>query len=319
MEKHLDTIFMEPFHEKAATLLQVTTQTNVHTNAQLTAFEAEGRRNDGATFPMELNLSAFSQDGQLFCLMMVRDVTEQKRARERTDVQYAVTRVLASSKRMGETLQELLDAIGKTLHCTLGFFWNVDKKHHILLCKELWHTMSVVIDTAELSQRQISLSSTTEIPGIAYVQKKPVWISDVSSGQDLSRSSIALKYQPPGALAFPIVSDNEILGVFEFFMHKKQPVDRHLLDCLNTLGDHIGQFFKRKEYEKVHIKMNLGSCKTDIRGIWHPFVCLFARDGLYQRVIKAGCKGSPEYYYNGVHGGSRPVLYFQHPRQRSSV
>lgn len=107
--------------------------------------------------------------------------------------------------------------------------------------------------------------------------------------------------------------------VFELFMHKKQPVDRHLLDCLNTLGDHTGQFFKRKEYEKVHIKMKLGSCKTDIMGIWHPFVCLFARDSLYQRMIKAGCKGSPEYYYNGVHGGSRPVLYFQHPRQRSSV
>lgn len=177
------------------------------------------------------------------------------------------------------------------------------------------HVSSLITRQTELSPSR----KTAELNPLIRLQKKPVRISDVSSGHGRSRSSIVLKYQLPGVLAFPIVSDNEILGVFEFIMHKKQPVDRHLLDCLNTLGDHIGQFFKRKEYEKVHIKMKLGSCKTDIMGIWHPFVCLFARDGLYQRMIKAGCKGSPEYDYNGVHGGSRPVLYFQHPRQRSSV
>lgn len=255
MEQHLNTIFTEPFHEKVAAWLQDTVKTDGLSDSKLTAFEAEGQRNDGTAFPMELNLSTFYQDGQLFYLMLVRDFTEQKRAKQRTDVQYAVTRVLASSKRTGETIKELLDAIGETLNGTLGFFWDADKKNHILLCKEIWHTMSAVMDPAELSPHQISLSSTTEIPGIAYVQKKPVWVADVSSDPDLSRSSIAMKYQLPGVLAFPIVSDNEILGVFEFFMRKKQHVDTYLLDCLNTLGDHIGQFFKRKEFEEqlVHL------------------------------------------------------------------
>ena len=51
-------------------------------------------------------------------------------------------------------------------------------------------------------------------------------------------------------VAFSVVSEKEILGIFEFFSLQKQPVDAYLLDCLNTLGNHIGQFFKRKELEE---------------------------------------------------------------------
>lgn len=32
--------------------------------------------------------------------------------------------------------------------------------------------------------------------------------------------------------------------------YQQKPVDAYLLDCLNTLGNHIGQFFKRKESEE---------------------------------------------------------------------
>lgn len=255
IEKHLNTILAAPYHEKVAAWLHGTIQTGSLPESKLTAFEAEGQRNDGTTFPMELNLSAFHQDGQLFYLMMVRDFTEQKRARQRTDLQYAVTRVLASSKTRGETTKELLEAIGGTLNCTAGFFWDADKKNGILLRKETWHTMPAARDPADLSPHQIALSSTTEIPGITYVLKKPVWVPDVASNPDLSHSSIALKHQLPGALAFPIMSENEILGVFEFFMQKQHPVDAYLLDCLHALGNHIGQFFKRKEFEEqlVHL------------------------------------------------------------------
>lgn len=255
IEKHLNRILTEPYHEKTVNWLNNAIQTDTIPASKLTAFEAEGRRNDGTLFPMEFNLSTFYQDGQLLYLMIVRDFTEQKRAKRRTDVQYAVTRVLANSHNIGATVQELLPAIGETLNCTLGFFWDADKKNHLLLCKETWHTMSVLLDSAEVSPHHISLTSKTEIPGIASVLRKPVWIPDVLSDPDFSRSSIASKYKLTGALAFPVISDKELLGVFEFFMHERQHVDTYLLDCLNAIGDHIGQFFKRKQFEEqlVHL------------------------------------------------------------------
>ncbi|GJQ23543.1 hypothetical protein BIY37_12340 [Candidatus Brocadia sapporoensis] len=255
IEKHLNTLLTEPYHKKVAGWLQGILQRDTFPGSKLTAFEVEGQRNDNTTFPMELNLSTFYQDDQLFYLMIVRDFTEQKRTKQRTDVQYAVTRVLTNSNNIEETTKELLQTIGQTLNCALGFFWDADKNNHILLRKEIWHTMSALKGTAELPPHQISFASKTEIPGIAYSLGKPVWIPDVLSDPRFSSSPLVLRYQLPGALAFPVTSDKEILGVFEFLMREKHYVDTYLLDCLNALGDHIGQFFIRKQFEEqlVHL------------------------------------------------------------------
>ncbi len=180
-----------------------------------------------------------------------RDIDEQRRAQRRTNVQYAVTRVLAESSAIAETIQALLQSLGETLDYNVGVFWGMDDQNGSLFLKETWQNCLPAKDAEELFSGLTSSSPEKGLPGVIATNKAPVGIPDITKEPIVCRHySIAIKHNLHGAVAFSVVSEQEILGVFEFFSLQKQPVDAYLPDCLNTLGYHIGQFFKRKESEE---------------------------------------------------------------------
>ena len=180
-----------------------------------------------------------------------RDITEQRRAQRRTNVQYAVTRVLAESSEIAETIQALLQSLGETLDYNVGVFWGMDGQNGSLLLKETWQNCLPAKDAEELFSGLTSSSPEKGLPGVVVANKVPIGIPDISAEPNVCRHyPIAIKHNLHGAVAFSVASEQEILGIFEFFSLQKQPADAYLLDCLNTLGNHIGQFFKRKESEE---------------------------------------------------------------------
>lgn len=181
---------------------------------------------------------------------MARDMNEQKRAQRRTDVQYAVTKVLADSHDVEKTVQLLLQSLGETLNYNVGLFWVREGKNSSLSCKGTWQNYSPTKDPEELFSSLISLSPENALPELVSASNSPIGIPDMAMGTHVCHQPVAKKYNLHGAVAFPVVSDKDALGVFEFFSIEKQPVDTYLLDCLSTLGNHIGQFFKRKESEE---------------------------------------------------------------------
>ena len=179
-----------------------------------------------------------------------RDINEQRRAQRRTNVQYAVTRVLAESPAITETIQKLLQSLGETLGYNVGLFCGMDRQNGSLFLKETWQNCLPAKDAEELFSGPMSFSPEKGLPGVIAPNKAPIGIPDITTEPNVCRYPIASKHNLNGAVAFSVVSEKEILGVFEFFSLQKQPIDAYLLDCLNTLGNHIGQFFKRKESEE---------------------------------------------------------------------
>mgnify|MGYP001606889323 FL=1 len=84
--------------------------------------------------------------------------------------------------------------------------------------------------------------NTDESKHIGYRRHFSFWIQHYHPFSVYPLVCHAIKHNLHGAVAFSVVSGKEILGIFEFFSLQKQPVDAYLLDCLNTLGNHIGQF-----------------------------------------------------------------------------
>lgn len=180
-----------------------------------------------------------------------RDINEQRRAQRRTNVQYAVTRVLAESSAITETIQKLLQSLGETLDYNMGVFWGMEGQNRSMFLHETWQNCLPAKEAEEFFSGLTFSSPEKGLPGVVVANKAPVGIPDITEEPIVCRHyPIAIKHNLHGAVAFSVVSEQEILGVFEFFSLQKQLTDAYLLDCLNTLGNHIGQFFKRKESEE---------------------------------------------------------------------
>lgn len=92
-------------------------------------------------------------------------ITEQRRAQRRTNVQYAVTRVLAESPSIAETIQKLLQSLGETLGYNMGIFWGRDDKNGSLFHKGTWQNYFPSKDVEELLSSLTTFSPEKGLPG----------------------------------------------------------------------------------------------------------------------------------------------------------
>jgi signal transduction histidine kinase len=78
---------------------------------------------------------------------------------------------------------------------------------------------------------------------------------DVTKDDNFPRAPVANEHGLHAALAFPIVSGQQLLGVMEFFSHKIRQPDRDMIARFTGIGSQIGQFVERKRAEDEREKL----------------------------------------------------------------
>jgi diguanylate cyclase (GGDEF)-like protein/PAS domain S-box-containing protein len=159
-------------------------------------------------------------------------------------------RALAESTTSHEFISKILQAICESLDWVIGEFWTIDSKTNKLRFVEAWHQPSVNVSGFELLSRRLAFSSGNGLPGSVYASRKPVWITDVVHNANFHCAPISAKEGLHGALGFPVIAENEVLGVFVFLNREIQQPDDGLLQILTCIGSQIGQFIRRKQAEE---------------------------------------------------------------------
>ncbi len=197
------------------------------------------------------------------------DRTDSKRAERRLAAQYAITRVLAESDNLTSGIPNLLQAMCDSLGLDVGEFWNLDPETNLLYCVNIWHREGSIKSSAETSSpansicgnsyaaneslleefeavaKQITFAPGNGLPGQVWSDRTPVWIDDVINDGNFQRNLLATKVGLHTAFGFPIIADQEILGVMIFFRREIQQIDQELLNMIGGIGSQIGQFIKR--------------------------------------------------------------------------
>lgn len=207
-------------------------------------------KKDGRKVPVDITGNIIEYSGKREVLVIVRDITERKRF-ERCCGVHATMSILAESTTLNEAIPKILQTLGESLDWTLGEFWIMDSKAGVLRFFEIWHKPSVRVTEFESLSREIVFSSGAGLPGNVYASRKPIWITDVVSDPNFHRAHIAAKEGLHGALGFPIMAENEVLGVFVFLSHEVQQADEDLLMIMASIGCQIGQFIRRKQAEEA--------------------------------------------------------------------
>jgi signal transduction histidine kinase/CheY-like chemotaxis protein len=214
-------------------------------------YEVEAVRLDGTRVWLENRVSLFTWEGRPAFLMTVFDVTERRRAQQRAETQFAVTRVLVESVALHDAAPRLLEAIGEGIGWDLGDLFVIDAGSGHMRWESSWSRAIPGADEFVAASRPLTLAAGHGLPGRVLASGHPEWLGDIAVDPDSRRGAAAATAGLRTAFAFPIRSQGDVKGVLEFFSRDRRDPDGQLVQMMGDIGHQLGQFLDRVAMEQA--------------------------------------------------------------------
>jgi len=170
---------------------------------------------------------------------------------QRLSAQHAVARIVADAESLQTAAPRILQAICECLDWDIGMLWVVDRSLKSIRCADAWIRPGVSAPKFIAFSRALVAEAGQSLPGQAWRLARPVWVADLPQGGPVFvRGDVAARDGLHGAVAFPIMLRDEVLGVMDFLSREVRVPDADVLEMLTTFGSQIGQFIERKRTEE---------------------------------------------------------------------
>lgn len=179
------------------------------------------------------------------------DISLRKTMQRRQAMEHAVTRILAESASLKDSISNIIRQVCESLEWEMGSLWLLDEEARVLRCDRLCWAPAAGGTAFETLSRQACFPCGSGLPGRVWASGELEWIQDVLNHPEFIRASAASSATLHGAMAFPIKWDGRTLGVMEFFSRERRPPDVEQMEILGTIGAQIGQFVMRKRAEEA--------------------------------------------------------------------
>lgn len=176
-----------------------------------------------------------------------RKLAESRHRREQTAL--IVTKIASQFTSEADAVLRVLQAVCDNLAWEAGAFWEVSAAENELVCAEFWQRPPALAPEFESLSRRRRFARGVGLPGRVWASKQTVWVADLLHDNNFPRLSVAAHEEIQSALAFPIASGDELLGVMEFFSRQPRRPDEETLRMLGDVGLQFGQFLRRRRAE----------------------------------------------------------------------
>src|SRR5579884_1076498 len=209
-------------------------------------------RKDGSSFPAEYASSPIVSRGELSgAIVTFLDINTRRKAEQRLQMQFRLSQLLASARRLDEVARSLLETIGKFLRWEMGFLWLRDAGESSLHCVGTWHTPGLWAVHLEEATCSRQFTRGAGLPGRVWEQQTVVWLQDLAAEVNLPRIRELTDEKLKSGIAFPLTDRGVVVGVIEFFTRDLRQADSDLVETLLSVGRQIGQFIQRARGEEA--------------------------------------------------------------------
>ena len=108
----------------------------------------------------------------------------------------------------------------------------------------------------------LNLASGEELPGRAWLNARPVWITDLETVPQTPRIQSALRHEMASAWAVPVRVGNKVLAVLEFYCHFRYREDREAMAAIETVASSLGQMLARSRRNGAGLKSSIASRRS---------------------------------------------------------
>jgi PAS domain S-box-containing protein len=230
-----------------------------------------------------------------------------RRPERRLTVEHVTARALIEASTFAEAAPRILQAICEALDWEHGALWTIDHEQDVLRCSEIWTSPGRHFPEFDATSRSVTFAPGVGLPGRVWLARKPAWIPDVVRDANFPRAKVAAREGLHAAFGFPVLLNDEVLGVMEFFSLEIRTPDEDLLSMLSGVGGQIGLFYaRRRAQDQLDLFFTLSL----------DMLCIVGFDGYFKRVNPA-CQRVLGYTPEELL--ARPYVEFIHPDDRRAT
>lgn len=183
-----------------------------------------------------------------------QDITAKKSTLERLKLETALISILSENAAIEPTIKKLCEQISLFLRWDVGLYWQLDDKKERLKNPIIVPFTYKNIDSFMETCRKFEFKKGEGLIGYVWVNKKPKWIDKIDGNSVVIRENIIEDSGFKSHLSFPIIFNNEVNGVMEFFTSNINQSDENMIEMFETLGLQIGSYMERRVAEEELIK-----------------------------------------------------------------
>ncbi|HYH62865.1 MAG TPA: ATP-binding protein [Solirubrobacterales bacterium] len=163
----------------------------------------------------------------------------------------AVANASNSAKDLRSALKVTVDAVCERSGWPVGHVFLLSRDGRTLVPTGVWH-----LDDPEHFRgfKRITEASTftsgVGVPGKVLASRAPIWIKDAKAEPSFPRAQAAEGVGVNAAFAFPILIEDSVLGVVEFFSPVVAEPDDRLLELVAQVGLQLGRVLERDRHTR---------------------------------------------------------------------
>lgn len=141
---------------------------------------------------------------------------------------------------------KLLKMVCLSFDWEIGEVWLIDKSESKLNCVMNWHKNSNRLSKFVKCSEIHHFNYGEGLPGEIWETKKTIWLSDFSTNPIFIRSSAAAAAGLSAVFGMPIIYNDTVYGVLDFFSVGMSKPDDELLRFMETVSKYLGDYIQQK-------------------------------------------------------------------------
>lgn len=207
--------------------------------------ELPARHRDGHDVPAEVTIWPSRIAGRSRVNAFVRDVSERVRANERLAVLRRVTEAANAAHELEDAIATALEEIASLTGWPVGHAHVRDWRDRRLAPTGWWTASSAEYAAFQRATEHLPFSDGSGLPGRVAASGRPAWIEDLAADPNFPRREAALEAGLSSGFAFPLMSEDRVVGVLEFYCPHVTTPGPDTVALTADVGVQLGRVFER--------------------------------------------------------------------------
>lgn len=178
------------------------------------------------------------------------DVTERKHAEIQSDLVLSLAFAISTAWDVDNAYRLILTKVCEIAGWDFGQVWVPDISQTRMVRGPAWHCRLPEAESFSRDNADHSFTLNEDLVGRVWASRQAVWTRDATRLPEFLRARAAKFAGLRAGVMVPILADQQVLGIIEFFSRENRPENERQLQLLVSMADQIGQLIKRKKSEE---------------------------------------------------------------------